>query len=128
MIAIVGAGPAGSTAAYHLAKKGHDVTIYEEHAEVGRPIQCTGILTKKLFDIVEYSKDYMINELSSVDIIGPKGTKINIPLKEYVICRKKFDTYLINKALDAGAQLRLSHRFIEFDNKQLVSKQMDKKQ
>ena len=34
-IAIVGAGPAGTTCAYHLALKGHEVTIYEARNEPG---------------------------------------------------------------------------------------------
>jgi len=34
-VAIVGAGPAGITCAYHLARKGHQVTIYEALAEPG---------------------------------------------------------------------------------------------
>jgi formate dehydrogenase beta subunit len=34
-VAIVGAGPAGVTCAYHLARKGHEVTIYEAMDEPG---------------------------------------------------------------------------------------------
>jgi formate dehydrogenase beta subunit len=34
-VAIVGAGPAGVTCAYHLARKGHQVTIYEQLGEPG---------------------------------------------------------------------------------------------
>ncbi|MCD6150216.1 MAG: FAD-dependent oxidoreductase, partial [Deltaproteobacteria bacterium] len=34
-VAIVGAGPAGVTCAYHLARKGHQVTIYEKLGEPG---------------------------------------------------------------------------------------------
>ena len=34
-IAVVGAGPSGVTCAYHLALKGHAVTIYEHQAEPG---------------------------------------------------------------------------------------------
>lgn len=34
-VAIVGAGPAGVTCAYHLAQKGHQVTIYERLEEPG---------------------------------------------------------------------------------------------
>ncbi|MBW1644716.1 MAG: FAD-dependent oxidoreductase [Deltaproteobacteria bacterium] len=34
-VAIVGAGPAGVTCAYHLARKGHQVTIYERLGEPG---------------------------------------------------------------------------------------------
>ncbi len=34
-VAIVGAGPSGVTCAYHLARKGHDVTVYERFDEPG---------------------------------------------------------------------------------------------
>ena len=34
-VAIVGAGPAGVTCAYHLARKGHQVTVYERLGEPG---------------------------------------------------------------------------------------------
>lgn len=34
-VAIVGSGPAGLTAAFHLAKKGHDVTVFEGNAAPG---------------------------------------------------------------------------------------------
>jgi digeranylgeranylglycerophospholipid reductase len=132
-IAIVGAGPSGSYAGFLLSKAGHNVTIYEDHEKIGEPIACTGIVTKALFDLVEYSKDYIINELDGVDIIGPKGEKLRIPLKEYVLCRKKFDNYLANKAKNAGAKILLSHRYtgregntlIFRHNGQIVKKETD---
>lgn len=34
-VAVVGAGPAGMTAAYYLAKQGHSVTVFEELPEAG---------------------------------------------------------------------------------------------
>ena len=34
-VAIVGAGPAGVTCAYHLARRGHRVTVYERLGEPG---------------------------------------------------------------------------------------------
>ncbi len=34
-VAVIGAGPAGLSAAYQLAKKGHAVTIFDERAELG---------------------------------------------------------------------------------------------
>ncbi len=109
---IVGAGPSGSYAGMLLAKAGHDVTIYDDHKKIGEPVACTGIVTKGLFDLVKYNRDFVINELDGVDVIGPRGEKARIPLKEYVICRKKFDNYLANKARDAGARILLGHRYV----------------
>lgn len=111
-VSIVGAGPAGSYAGYLLAKQGHDVTIYEDHAVIGKPIACTGIVTKALFDLIDYDKGYMVNELEGVDVIGPDNEKTHIPLKEYVICRYKFDNFVADKARDAGADIKLNHRYI----------------
>ncbi len=34
-VAVIGAGPAGLSAAYHLNRNGHDVTLFDEHAEAG---------------------------------------------------------------------------------------------
>jgi formate dehydrogenase major subunit len=34
-VAIIGAGPAGLTAAYHLLRRGHEVTIFDAHEEPG---------------------------------------------------------------------------------------------
>jgi formate dehydrogenase beta subunit len=51
--AVIGAGPAGLTAAYYLARQGHDVTVYEAMAEVGGMLR-DGIpeyrLPKKVLD------------------------------------------------------------------------------
>jgi NADPH-dependent glutamate synthase beta subunit-like oxidoreductase len=34
-VAVIGGGPAGLTAAYHLRRRGHGVTIFESHEELG---------------------------------------------------------------------------------------------
>lgn len=119
-ISIVGAGPSGSYAGYLLAKQGHDVTIYEDHAEIGKPVACTGIVTKALFNIIDYDKSYIINELKAVDVIGPNNEHTRIPLHEYVICRIKFDNFVADKARDAGAKIELGHRYIGREGNKLL--------
>lgn len=111
-VSIIGAGPAGSYAAALLAKQGHDVTVYEADKEVGKPIACTGIVTKALFDLIEKDPSFMVNELAAVDVIGPNHERTRIPLHEYVICRHKFDNFVANKAKDAGAAVLVNHRYI----------------
>ena len=78
-IAIVGAGPAGLTAAYYLVRLGHNVTIYDSHAKAGGILQY-GIPAYRL------PKDGLNKELELFRKLGVKfvfNTKIgkDIPFK-----------------------------------------------
>ncbi|MBI4140772.1 NAD(P)/FAD-dependent oxidoreductase [Candidatus Woesearchaeota archaeon] len=111
-ISIIGAGPGGSFAAKLLAEKGHDVTIYEDHPCVGIPVQCTGLVTKTFLDLHPIKKEFLVNEMHKVRVNAPNGTNVDIPLTEYVLDRAKLDQTLCNEAINAGAQLKIHHRFV----------------
>lgn len=121
-VVIVGAGPSGSTVAYELAKDGHNVRVFEEHPAIGRPIACTGIVTRALFDFVERDDDYIINELEGVRITAPSGKTVDIPLKEFVICRERFDTFLAKRAIKAGAEYHTRFKFRSLDEGSKVAR------
>ena len=44
-VAVVGAGLAGLLTAARCAESGLDVLLLEEHARIGRPTHCTGIVS-----------------------------------------------------------------------------------
>ncbi|MBI4152918.1 NAD(P)/FAD-dependent oxidoreductase [Candidatus Woesearchaeota archaeon] len=115
-INIIGAGPIGGQTAYLLAKRGYDVHLYEDHAHVGTPVQCTGLMTLSLNDIVAPKKEFMVSTAEEQEVISPNGSKITIRSKEYIVDRTLFDNYFVNRAIDAGATLHSQHRFIHREN------------
>jgi len=120
MISIIGAGPAGCYLGYLLAKNGKRVNIFEDHSEIGKPVQCTGIITSSIEKLIKIKKEFLVNEIYKVRVISPSGKILNFKLKNknYVIDREKFDKYLCQKAVEAGVNLYLNHRFTNFkDNK-----------
>ena len=114
MIAIIGAGPAGAQAAYDLAKAGEQVHIFEDHHCVGEPVACTGLVTKTIHELLtkDEIESVLVNTLKGVDVIAPSGMSMRVPLHEYVLDRAALDRMLIKKAVDAGAQLHINHRFV----------------
>jgi len=121
MISVIGAGPAGSYVSYLLAKGGEKVNLYEEHSEIGKPVQCTGITTSYLKDIIKEDK-FVLNEIKKVRVISPNKSEIdfNLGKKNLVIDREKFDKKVFDMARDEGVKVFLKHKFIgcEFkDNK-----------
>jgi 2-oxoacid:acceptor oxidoreductase gamma subunit (pyruvate/2-ketoisovalerate family) len=62
-IAIVGSGPAGLSAAYTLARKGHKVTVYEGERELGGVLR-TGIPTYRL------PRDVLDREIDAILRLG----------------------------------------------------------
>lgn len=124
MIAIVGGGPVGCFLGYLLAKEGKKVSIYEEHSCIGRPIQCTGIVTKELDKIVKFKKDFVVNRLNKAEIFS-YNNQTQIKVEEYVIDRSKFDQYLADLAVKKGAKLLLNTKVTEINKNHITIK--DKK-
>ncbi len=114
MIIVVGAGPVGSFAAYLLAKAGFNVGIFEEHDKVGLPVQCTGLLTDKISELIELKKSFITNRLNKVKVFS-QNSSAEVKVNEILVDRQKFDQHLLDMAADAGAHVYLSHRFITYN-------------
>ncbi len=116
-INVIGAGPAGSHAAYLLAKIGHNVNVFEKDSVIGKPIQCTGILSDYFVSLLKPKKDFVENVVEKTRIYAPDGNFVEAKIKKnYVVCRKKFDTYLANMAEEEGAKFHLENSFNNFEN------------
>ena len=112
MISIIGAGPAGNHLAYLLAKKGQNVNVYEEHKTIGNPVQCTGLVTDSIKQILDLKEDVIVNKIKGFKVISKSNSvQINFKKPNIVLDRMKFDRFLADKAIDTGANYFLSHKF-----------------
>jgi geranylgeranyl reductase family protein len=117
-IDIIGAGPAGNYTAYLLAKKGHRVNVFEKDPSIGKPVQCTGILSDYFTTIMKPSPEFVENTVTRTRIYAPNGRFVETEIKKnYVVCRVKFDNYLADMAKSAGAKYHLNSSFNGFEKK-----------
>lgn len=112
-VIIIGAGPAGCTAARQLACSGCKVLLVEKF-KLPRNKSCSGILIKKSIDLVkrcfgedipEYTK-CMPKENRGMFITDDKGQEYRFEQEGWNIWRSSFDYWLATKAVQAGAELR----------------------
>ena len=117
-VAIIGAGPAGSIAAAELAENRFEVRVFEEHKEIGKPVQCTGIVTAEIENLVKPGR-FILNKIKSTKIFSPNGEHIEIVHgePEIVLDRECFDRHLTLLAEKSGAEYSLNSRFIGFERK-----------
>ena len=114
MISIIGAGPAGNYLAYLLARKGYDVRVFEEHDKIGMPIQCTGITTGNLLDIVKLDEGYVVNKIERISVQSPNKETLEFKFKRknIIVDRHKFDNHFASIAKSQGVKYYLKHKFI----------------
>lgn len=116
-VLIVGGGPIGCYTAAQVAKAGHSVLVVEEHNEIGRPIQCGGCITPRVFDLPEADfragRGVVINTLRGANAISPSGNTLSFKAPDtraYVVNRSFFDKAFARLAIKHGAQIAMATR------------------
>jgi digeranylgeranylglycerophospholipid reductase len=110
-IAVIGAGPAGSTAALHAARLGRRVCLLERNARAGWPVRCgEGIGLKSFYAHAGSRFEWTRNKISRSAMVSPSGIRVSIADidESYILDREKMDGDLAAEAAAAGAALFLS--------------------
>lgn len=116
-VIIVGAGPAGSLAAYILTKQGRNVTLFEK-TPFPRYKVCGGGLTHKIlqeipFDISPVIETTIHSFRFSHQYANVFTRHSDEPLM-YCTMRADLDAFLLQKAIDAGAAVRMGEKVVSF--------------
>jgi digeranylgeranylglycerophospholipid reductase len=113
-IAVVGAGPAGSTAARAAAKGGAKVLMLDKRRELGVPVQCGEALSEDALKELKIKpeKRWAINRINATKLVSPSGIPVTIKERSvgkvgYILDRKIFDKHLALLAVKAGADIKV---------------------
>ncbi len=108
-VAIVGGGPAGSTAAYRLATAGASVLLIDK-AKFPRDKPCGGGVTGRAARLLPFSIEPVVEDVVDRLECGLRyrhrfTRRTRAPLA-YMTQRKRLDHFLLHKAAEAGAEVR----------------------
>ena len=122
-VVVVGAGPAGSSAALAAAQAGARVLVVEKRREIGRPVQCAEYVPRPLRWRVRWSADWVAQEVATMCTHLPGGEVVETPAAGYLIHRDRFDQNLAAAATQAGAEVWTATTALEPTPDGLVARQ-----
>jgi len=105
---VIGAGPAGSMAAYTIAKEGMSVLLIDRKPSPGTPKKCAEAIGIKIFELLNLKIEdgWVSNEYDSLLAGFMEGNKILIKTSKtrgYVLNRRIFDYDLAMRSRKEGA-------------------------
>jgi geranylgeranyl reductase family protein len=112
-VVVIGGGPAGLFAAARLATAGFHTALLEEHARVGEPVHCTGVLAADAFDEFTLPRRSLLNSLTTARFRSPAGHEVTYRgdrVEAVVIDRRMFDQDLLERASSAGVDIERGAR------------------
>jgi geranylgeranyl reductase family protein len=132
-VIVVGAGPAGLYST-RLIEKEFRVLVIEEDKEIGKPVQCSGLISRNLDRFIEIDHDFVENDIKGAMIHSGKNKIMmekpgNVAM---VIDRGKLDSFLA-KGLESEIMLgsrvgsidiRKDHVSVTVDNNEFRSKML----
>lgn len=106
-VIVVGAGPAGSTAAREIASRGHRVLLIDR-AEFPRDKACGGGVSVKTRELLPFDLSPVIEHVVTGVILGnPRTGTVTRETGEpmlYMTQRRRLDAFLVDRAREAGVE------------------------
>ncbi|UCD24364.1 MAG: geranylgeranyl reductase family protein [Gemmatimonadota bacterium] len=106
-VVIIGAGPAGSTAAATLAPLGHSVLLLDRHSFPREKVCGDGLIPDALTSLRSLGLYDRVKRLGhSVDhltVVSPAGIHVEIPAECITLRREKLDTLILEHAISRGS-------------------------
>lgn len=114
-VAICGAGAVGSYLATLFSRK-YKTVLIEENSNIGFPISCSGLYSKRILDFIDLDKNLIENEIRGARIHagGKTFTFSRGRTEAYVVRRDRLDASLAVQAKKNGCDVLASTRLVDF--------------
>ena len=109
-ILVVGAGPAGSSAALAAAREGMQVLMVERKAKAGVPVRCAEYMPAPLLGKVGVDHNFVVQRVRGMRTFLPGGEMKEMVAPGFTIRRDLFDQALARESGDAGVKILFSTR------------------
>ena len=104
-VLVIGAGPAGSTAAKAASEQGLRVLLIEKKANVGLPVRCAGYIPRLLSKETDFDANAIVQKIDFMRTYLPDDETIERRSPGFILERSLFDKDLALRAINAGADL-----------------------
>jgi digeranylgeranylglycerophospholipid reductase len=122
-ILVVGAGPAGSSAACEAAARGADVIVVDRRAVVGVPVQCAEYIPAPLVGELHMGRGFVVQPVKGMRTFLNGRLLQQIVAPGYTIRRDVFDQMLTEEARKSGARVLLSTSAVSRQDGEVVVRQ-----
>jgi len=110
-VIVVGGGPAGSMAAWEIAKCGVSVCVLEKDNMIGPPVRCGEATSESgLKKFVKIKDSWIAEKITGAKLGSPSGKLVDLDFRAetgngYILNRKLFDSDLSKYASNEGAEI-----------------------
>jgi len=119
-IVVIGAGPAGSSAAQAAAQRGTRVLLIDRRQRIGVPVQCAEFVPQWISRYASFSSTCIMQRVEKMVTHLPGCITYEMKSPGYMLDRSLFDKELAASAILSGARISIGTRAVDLSPEGLV--------
>jgi len=127
-IVVIGAGPAGSSAAHAAAQRGAKVLLIDRRQRIGIPVQCAEFVPQWISRHASFSSACVVQTVEKMITHLPDGTSYEMKSPGYMLDRSLFDKELVASAASSGVTISIETRAVSLSAEGLAVERGSKKE